>query len=50
MTDVRYIGGDGEEVRDGEMTIKAERYGAEGQEMVYTFTKDGELQSSYFRP
>ena len=44
MTDVHYIGGDGKEVRDGDMTIKAERYGVEGQEMVYTFTKDGELQ------
>lgn len=40
MTDIRFIGGDGEEIRDGDVTITAQRYGVEGEDMVYTFKGD----------
>ncbi len=38
LTDVHFIGGGEGEVKDGDMTISAERYGAEGEDMVYSFT------------
>ncbi len=42
MTDVRFVGEGTEPVRDGDVTIEAERYGVEGEVMVYTFTgEDG---------
>ncbi|MBR4719324.1 MAG: hypothetical protein IKP31_03655 [Lachnospiraceae bacterium] len=42
MTDIRFIGGDDGEIKDGDIGIKAERYGVEGGDMVYTYrTGDG---------
>ncbi len=54
MSDIRYVGGDGEIVQDGDITITAERYGVEGQHMIYTFEgKDGfyhRLRVQDFKP
>ena len=45
MTDIRFIGGDSGEIKDGDMVIDAERYGVEGEDMVCTFTgEDGSKQ------
>ncbi len=44
MTDIRFVGGDGAPEEDGDVTITAQRYGVEGETMVYTFNgKDGSL-------
>ena len=38
LTDVHFIGGGEGEVEDGNVTISTERYGVEGEDMVYSFT------------
>lgn len=40
MTDICFIGGDSSETEDGDIRIKAERYGVEGEDMVYTYYGD----------
>ncbi|MCR5108460.1 MAG: hypothetical protein K6B28_09885 [Lachnospiraceae bacterium] len=40
MTDIKFIGGNKKELKDGDIIIKAERYGVEGEDMVYTYNMD----------
>ena len=50
MTDIRFIGGNGDEVKDSDVTVKAERYGVEGEDMVYTFKGSDESYSRIYVP
>lgn len=50
MTDIRFIGGDGEETGDGDVIIKAERYGVEGEDMVYSFKEKNGSYSRIYIP
>ena len=50
MTDIRFIGGDTGETVDGDVIIKAERYGVEGEDMVYSFKEKNGSYSRIYIP